>query len=596
MTKVTGKDAPYSESIARFRANLNKLGIEVTESGWLNPLPHLFSVHLCVKNCPEICTNGKGSCREAALASAYGEMFERLSTHMAFADFFLGLDNSNAPFVHFKDEKWTIIPDVSPDTVPEPGQQPTLPTEILNASLRRFYSRDTGLKLEDLVDLQSSSFSRGVCSIPFENARNGEKVYFPINLLDNLYGSNGMSAGNTRYEALVQGFSEILERYTRREILRKGLTLPMIPDEILRRYPESYETLKGLQGRGLRAVCYDASLGGRFPVVCTVMFNQRNGTCCASFGAHPVFEVALDRTLTELMQGRSFSDLDNFDEPSFDLNRTGDEVNLISQFMDSTGVLPMQMFKSSPDFRFVAWDFSGGTREQYKAVHYIISRLGFDIYVRCYTALGVPVYRIIAPGMSEIYPLDDMTCNNLNRAIDFQESLLSLPDSNESRDTYRSYFEELDQEQFEDEALVCQVLGVLADPGSAWSTLRFGELKCLLALAAGLWERALELARWTATFNHGFFKLERMCFYHCLIKALECRIAGNLNEADYLDALSLIYGTQTATQVRGHLDGTSRFNALKGTDLNLKGFASHQELIKTYNLVKEAALDKNQQI
>lgn len=76
-----------------------------------------------------------------------------------------------------------------------------------------------------------------------------------------------------------------------------------------------------------------------------VLFNQSNGTCFASFGAHPIFEVALDRTITELMQGRTFSDLDNFDEPDFDLERTSDIVNLESHFVDSTGILPMQMFR-----------------------------------------------------------------------------------------------------------------------------------------------------------------------------------------------------------------------------------------------------------
>lgn len=69
------------------------------------------------------------------------------------------------------------------------------------------------------------------------------------------------------------------------------------------------------------------------------------------------FEVALDRTITELMQGRTFSDLDNFDEPDFDLERTSDIVNLESHFVDSTGILPMQMFRKIPDYKFVAWDF-----------------------------------------------------------------------------------------------------------------------------------------------------------------------------------------------------------------------------------------------
>ena len=466
MTQILGKDAPVEQSIAHFEEILKKLNISVTESNWMNPLEDVYSVNLSVTSCPTLYSNGKGSSRLAARASAYGELFERLATHMEFSDYYLGLDNSNAPFVHFKDEKWTNIEE----------NQNQIPNEILNASLRKFYTQECDLTLENLVDLQSSSYSRGVCSIPFTNARNGEIVYFPVNLLDNLYGSNGMSEGNSEYEALVQGLSEIIERHVKREIIKKGLALPAVPDEILQKYEKSYKSLKDLQGDGLKVVCYDASLGGKFPVVCIVMFNQRNGTCFASFGAHPIFEVALDRTITELLQGRSFSDLDNFDEPDFDLNKTSDIVNLESHFVDSTGILPMQMFRKIPDYRFVAWDFSGSTKEQYKALRYMIAKLGFDIYIRSYNYLGVYVYRTIVPGMSEIYPVDDLVYNNTNLGIDFQDALVSLPDTDETEETYESYLQELENEEFDNDTNVCALLGVLPDEKSSWENLRMGEL------------------------------------------------------------------------------------------------------------------------
>lgn len=578
MTTIIGKDAPLEQSIDRFEKILSKLNIDVTQSNWLNPLDNVFSVNLSVTSCPCIYSNGKGSSKLAATASAYGELFERLATHMVFSDYYLGLDNSNAPFVHFKDEKWTPIDQ----------EDPQIPNDVLNSSLRKFYSQETNLSLEDLVDLQSSSFSRGVCSIPFTNARNGEIVYFPVNLLDNLYGSNGMSEGNTEYEALVQGLSEIIERYVKREIIKRGLALPKIPDEILAKYENSYKTINTLQGDNIKVVCYDASLGGKFPVVCVVLFNQSNGTCFASFGSHPIFEVALDRTLTELMQGRTFSDLDNFDAPDFDLERTSDVVNLESHFVDSTGILPMQMFKNVPDYRFVAWDFSGDTQEQYKALRYMIAKLGFDIYIRSYNYLGVCVYRTIVPGMSEIYPVDDLVYNNTNSGIDFQEALLTLPETTESEQTYADYLDELENESFDNETPVCQLLGVLSDEKSAWASLRMGELRCLVALAAKQFEQALNYAIWTVSYNQNDFPLDKLAFYQCLIKVLECKTNGALNESDYLDGFELLYGRNTLDKVLAHINGTSRFNGLNASDLNLKGFKNHQELIRIYNLLKEA--------
>ena len=586
MTTIAGKDAALEDTLSRFKQVAQELKLDLVEEQWLNPLPDLWSVHLSIANCPAIYSNGKGSTQDAALCSAYGEIFERLATHMSFSDFYLGQTNADAKFVHFSDEKWTEIIDSEEDA--EGIEGCPIPNDILNVKLRKLYGNKGDLTLENLVDIQSCSFERGVCSIPFTNARNGEVVYFPVNLLDNLYASNGMSAGNSEYEALVQGLSEIIERYVKAKIIREGLSLPQVPDKIIEKYPKSYATLKALQSDELKAICYDASLGGKYPVVCVVLFNQSNGTTVASFGSHPIFEVALDRTLTELMQGRTFSDLDGFDEPSFDLEQTSSIINIESHFVDSTGLLPMMMFKKQPMFKFVAWDFDGSTHDQYKALRYIIDKLGFDIYIRTYQNLGVPVYRIVVPGMSEIYPFDDLIYNNTNSYIIFQEAILGLPNSQETPETYLDYLDELESENIDDDALLPKILGLLPDDDSPWKTLRFGELKCLIALEANDYERALDFARWTVLFNQTIFDLQRLRFYQCLIKVLECKLDKHLKLDDFSEAIELIYGADTFKKVMAHINHEQKFNDLCTSDLELSNFKAHQELIKVYDIIKNA--------
>lgn len=586
MTTIAGKDAALEDTLSRFKQVAQELKLDLVEEQWLNPLPDLWSVHLSIANCPAIYSNGKGSTQDAALCSAYGEIFERLATHMSFSDFYLGQTNADAKFVHFSDEKWTEIIDSEEDA--EGIEGCPIPNDILNVKLRKLYGNKGALTLENLVDIQSCSFERGVCSIPFTNARNGEVVYFPVNLLDNLYASNGMSAGNSEYEALVQGLSEIIERYVKAKIIREGLSLPQVPDKIIEKYPKSYATLKALQSDELKAICYDASLGGKYPVVCVVLFNQSNGTTVASFGSHPIFEVALDRTLTELMQGRTFSDLDGFDEPSFDLEQTSSIINIESHFVDSTGLLPMMMFKKQPMFKFVAWDFDGSTHDQYKALRYIIDKLGFDIYIRTYQNLGVPVYRIVVPGMSEIYPFDDLIYNNTNSYIIFQEAILGLPNSQETPETYLDYLDELENENIDDDALLPKILGLLPDDDSPWKTLRFGELKCLIALEANDYERALDFARWTVLFNQTILDLQRLRFYQCLIKVLECKLDKHLKLDDFSEAIELIYGADTFKKVMAHINHEQKFNDLCTSDLELSNFKAHQELIKVYDIIKNA--------
>ncbi len=62
-----------------------------------------------------------------------------------------------------------------------------------------------------LSNLQSGNEDRGVCGLPFTRQLDNQTVYIPMNIIGNLYVSNGMSVGNTRNEARVQGLSEVFE-------------------------------------------------------------------------------------------------------------------------------------------------------------------------------------------------------------------------------------------------------------------------------------------------------------------------------------------------------------------------------------------------
>ena len=140
--------------------------------------------------------------RKAALASALGEYFERLSTNYFFADFWLGETIANGPFVHYPNEKW--FPLTEDDELPE---------GILDGRLRAFYDPENELTASMLIDLQSGNEERGICALPFTRQSDEQTVYIPMNIVGNLYVSNGMSAGNTRNEARVQGLSEVFERH-----------------------------------------------------------------------------------------------------------------------------------------------------------------------------------------------------------------------------------------------------------------------------------------------------------------------------------------------------------------------------------------------
>ncbi|MCW8911662.1 MAG: YcaO-like family protein, partial [Gammaproteobacteria bacterium] len=288
-TYIKGKDRDLESSIDSMLSKLDALGIQVEEASWLNPVPNVYSVHIRDKECGLMFTNGKGATRKACLASALGEYFERLSCNYFFADFYLGQKFSNAEFVHYPDERWFEI------------KNDEMPDELLDEQLWDYYDPERELKPGQIFDLNSGCGERGICAVPYVKQRDGKTVWFPVNVIGNLYVSNGMSAGNTMHEARVQSLSEVFERYVKNKIIAEGICLPEIPEDVIGRFPKIKEAIEKLESHGYHLRVADASLGGKFPVMSVTLINPKDGSVFASFGAHPCFEVALERTVTELL-------------------------------------------------------------------------------------------------------------------------------------------------------------------------------------------------------------------------------------------------------------------------------------------------------
>ena len=337
---IVGKDAPLEETIVTLKKKLLDWGFDVEEASWLNPVPNVWSVHIRDRFCPYLFTNGKGLTKDAALASALGEFFERLNCNYFFADFHLGETISNSEFVHYPNEKWFAF------------KEDKMPEGLMNEALWDWYDPARELAPSQLVDTNSGNAERGICALPYTNVLTNKTCFIPMNIIGNLYVSNGMSAGNTMTEARVQALSEIFERSVKNQILSEGISLPVIPQEVLNRYPKVVEAIAELEANGYPIICKDASLGGKFPVINVTLLNPIEGTAFASFGAHPKFQVALERTLTELLQGRRLDQLNVFSPPSFELEDVKDNLNLEAHFIDSNGLIHWNFFKETADYEF----------------------------------------------------------------------------------------------------------------------------------------------------------------------------------------------------------------------------------------------------
>jgi len=175
--------------------------------------------------------------------------------------------------------------------------------------------------------------------------------------------------------------------------------------------------------------------------------------------------------------------LGGFPPPGFDLEETASSTNIEIHFVDSSGVIHWKFLGDEPDFPFVDWNFSTTTAEDYAWAVERLHKDGSDIYVADFTHLGVYACRILVPGKSEIYPVDDLDFENNSVGNSIREAILNLNDLDDEECT--DLLDTLNESALADQRPVAAVIGMAADAGSFWSDLRVGELKTLLALAIG---------------------------------------------------------------------------------------------------------------
>jgi ribosomal protein S12 methylthiotransferase accessory factor len=576
-TYIVGKDLPLEETIANMSGLLANLGIKIEIASWRNLIPNVWSLHIRDAHSPMCFTNGKGSTKESALASALGEYIERLSNNHFYAGAFWGDDIANAAFVHYPNERWF-----------KPGPQDRLPTEILDEYCLKIFNPDGDLRASHLIDTNSGNVERGICSLPYVRQSDGETIYFPSNLIENLYVSNGMSAGNTLAEAQVQCLSEIFERAVKREILEREIALPDVPQEVLAKYPSILAGIRGLEEQGFPVLVKDASLGGVYPVMCVTLMNPRTGGVFASFGAHPSLEVALERSLTELLQGRSLEGLNDLPPPTFASEAVTEPNNFVEHFIDSSGIVSWRFFSAKSDYEFVEWDFSSkgenANAEEATTLFGILKAMGKEAYVAVYDQLGATACRILVPGYSEVYPIEDLIWDNTNKALLFRSDILSLHSLDDAK--LGALLERLENNELDEYGDIATLIGIEFDENTVWGQLTVLELKLLIHLVLKQHEEAHELVGAFLQYNDN--TVERGLFYQALNVVLEVLLDDDLEIDDYAVNFRRMFGDTRMDAVMGSVDGSIRFFGLTPTSIKLEGLDRHHRMIDSYRKLHAA--------
>ncbi len=566
-TFIEGKDAPLEQTIAKMTQILADLGMKIEVASWRNIVPNVWSLHIRDAASPMCFTNGKGATKEAALASALGEFLERLSCNFFYNDQYFGQELADAEFVHRPDERWFEL-----------TEEDDIPDGLLDQYTLEIYDPDQELSGSNLIDTNSGNEERGICALPFQRRSDGETIYFPSNLIENLFLSNGMSAGNTLEEAQVQCLSEIFERAVKRQILEQEIALPDVPSHVLERWPAIVDGIKALEEQGFPVLVKDASLGGQFPVACVTLMNPKTGGVFASFGAHPSLHVAIERSLTELLQGRSFEGLNDLPPPTFNSHELTEPNNFVEHFIDSSGVVSWRFFSDAFDYEFIDWDFAGTNKEEAETLFGILESMGKESYQAIYDDLGVPAVRILVPDYSEVYPVEDLIWDNTNKSLEFREAILCLHElCDEDLEELLVRLEESELDNYTD---IRTLIGIEFDENSVWGQLTLLELKLLINLALGQLPQAKELVEAFLQYNDN--TLDRALFYRAMDAVIEVELDSDIALEHYLNNFTRMFGKERVEAVVGSVDGSIRFYGLEPVGMELAGLERHQRLIQSY--------------
>ena len=525
--RLLAKDATLEESLFKMKNILNDVGCEMNFSQSKHPLENCFSVHLSSVEAPKhIYSNGKGVLDDASMASALGEYIERLQTNNFFIEF------------HLPNRKYY------PDEVAfEFGE------EYLNAELKKFYNPTGELTNEDLVDF-NSDINDKIVSLPFIKNSTKEKIYIPLNILSNLYVSNGLATGNTPLEAQVQALSEIFERYAKMEIIKNGYALPAFTQEVIKAFPRVHKDVEALRALGYVVEVLDASLGGKFPVTAISFINPKTSTLFVSFGAHPILEVSLERTMTELMQGRLLEDLEGFEIPTFDMSVVADSFNLESHFVDSNGKLGFGFLSSKKSFELAKFVYSGdSTKDELDFLLDILKNMNKEIYLREYEYLGFYSCQMIVPSMSEVYPIEDLIYNNINNGKLIRDMVLNFKKYNPQEIM-------IEIEQLEDSLNIEKYIGVIFE-----ENFKLLEFKAQILLELGEIEEALEIFEYSDNkLGHIIVELVRMEELELDFSQFEEALYNVFSKEKVLKAMSILDGDETFINIELHQDYKNMLN------------------------------------
>jgi ribosomal protein S12 methylthiotransferase accessory factor len=210
--------------------------------------------------------------------------------------------------------------------------------------------------------------------------------------------------------------------------------------------------------------------------------------------------------------------------------------------------------------------------------------MGKEVYIAVLDQLGATACRILVPGYSEIYPVEDLIWDNTNKALLFRDDILNLHRLDDA--ALAALLERLENNELDEYSDIATLIGIEFDENTDWGQLTVLELKLLIHLALEQFEDAHDLVGAFLQYNDN--TVERRLFYQAMNVVLEVILDDDLELDDYVLNFRRMYGNARMDAVLGSVDGSVRFFGLTPTSMKLEGLDRHQRLLDSYRKLHTA--------
>ena len=393
-----GKCDTPENTLSRIKRGFERLGFEPEYEG-TRASQSLYWGRIWIDSLRIVC-EGKGISAQLSEASAHAELTERVSAGLYYPVFEEGV-RFHMPGIYSRETNRFLNYEWMQGYVRAHQKELDNPLTI-----EELLQREKHLEKKDLEEIKDCEMAGHW--VDGYSLLKDETVKVPVKFVAYIHGSNGMAAGNTIEEAMIQAGCEIMERYAHINIIKPEKVIPSIdPDTV--ELPLKRKMIDFYKRFNVMVTIKDLSFGGKLPVI-GVLYTNRNipsdrlehRTLIA--GASFNLEEALTRCFTEGMQGRStlLSPRPQLDAPVVPKSQVKDYYMLMRCGVSPTDI---SFLNKGEVTSFQQWK-KRDMLEEIEGLKKIAGELGTDCILLNHThpILDFPVARVVIPGVSDFLP------------------------------------------------------------------------------------------------------------------------------------------------------------------------------------------------